>query len=131
MDTSTATKTEDDLYAQFKALQRMEEFLDLQEEYVKDEMKNLKRELIRAKEVSLSNCFALSPHFNFYPSSIFHLLCCLKFCDSSLSISSSLFNSLAVSVSVLSLDFPNISHSTGVEAYSISPSDYRSIQRDD
>ncbi len=37
----------------------MEEFLDLQEEYVKDEMKNLKRELIRAKEVRLS--FSLIP----------------------------------------------------------------------
>lgn len=41
---------EDDLYAQFKSLQRQEEFLDIQEEYIKDEMKNLKRELIRAKE---------------------------------------------------------------------------------
>ena len=44
-------KEEEDLYAKFKALQRQEEFLDLQEEYIKDEMRNLKRELIRAKEV--------------------------------------------------------------------------------
>ena len=42
---------EDDLYAQLKALQRQEEFLDIQEEYIKDEMRNLKRELIRAREV--------------------------------------------------------------------------------
>lgn len=44
---------EDDLYAKYKALLRQEEFLDLQEEYIKDEMRNLKRELIRAKEVSV------------------------------------------------------------------------------
>lgn len=42
---------EDDLYATLKGLQRNLEFLDIQEEYIKDEMKNLKRELIRAKEV--------------------------------------------------------------------------------
>ena len=42
---------EDDLYAQLKTLQRQEEFLDIQEEYIKDEMRNLKRELIRAREV--------------------------------------------------------------------------------
>ncbi|CAN0213780.1 unnamed protein product, partial [Ectocarpus fasciculatus] len=33
-----------------KSLQRQVEFFDIQEEYIKDEMKNLKRELIRAKE---------------------------------------------------------------------------------
>jgi len=38
------------LYSKLKALQREEEFLDIQEEYIKDEMRNLKRELIRAKE---------------------------------------------------------------------------------
>lgn len=43
-------ESEEDLYAKYKALLRQEEFLDLQEEYVKDEMRNLKRELIRAKE---------------------------------------------------------------------------------
>lgn len=42
---------DDDLYAHLKALQRQEEFLDIQEEYIKDEMRNLKRELIRAREV--------------------------------------------------------------------------------
>lgn len=41
---------ENDLYAQLKTLQRQGEFLDIQEEYIKDEMRNLKRELIRAKE---------------------------------------------------------------------------------
>lgn len=44
-------ESDDDLYAQLKALQRQEEFLDIQEEYIKDEMRNLKRELIRAREV--------------------------------------------------------------------------------
>jgi len=43
-----------DLYATLKGLQRSLEFLDIQEEYIKDEMKNLKRELIRAKEVIIS-----------------------------------------------------------------------------
>merc|ERR1712070_91380 len=33
-----------------KALQRQLEFLEIQEEYIKDEMLNLKRELVRAKE---------------------------------------------------------------------------------
>ena len=42
-----------DLYATLKSLQKSLEFLDIQEEYIKDEMKNLKRELIRAKEVTL------------------------------------------------------------------------------
>uniref|UniRef100_A0AAV1VDC9 Proteasomal ATPase second OB domain-containing protein n=1 Tax=Peronospora matthiolae TaxID=2874970 RepID=A0AAV1VDC9_9STRA len=45
---SIETKT--DLYAKFKSLERHLEFLDIQEGYIKDEMKNLKRELIRAKE---------------------------------------------------------------------------------
>ena len=39
-----------DLYSTMKNLQRQVEFFDIQEEYIKDEMKNLKRELIRAKE---------------------------------------------------------------------------------
>ncbi|TMW60345.1 hypothetical protein Poli38472_000387 [Pythium oligandrum] len=39
-----------DLYSKFKSLERHLEFLDIQEGYIKDEMKNLKRELIRAKE---------------------------------------------------------------------------------
>ena len=38
---------EEDLYTRLKQLQRQLEFVDIQEEYIKDEMKNLKRELIR------------------------------------------------------------------------------------
>ncbi|GMI71472.1 regulatory particle triple-A ATPase 3 [Hibiscus trionum] len=41
---------EDDLYTRLKSLQRQLEFIDIQEEYVKDEQKNLKRELLRAQE---------------------------------------------------------------------------------
>ena len=43
-------KAAPDVYARMKALQRQLEFLDIQEEYIKDEMGNLKRELVRAKE---------------------------------------------------------------------------------
>lgn len=39
-----------DLYFRLKSLQKHLEFLDVQEECIKDETKNLKRELIRAKE---------------------------------------------------------------------------------
>jgi 26S proteasome regulatory subunit T3 len=42
--------SEQDLYMKLKTLQRHLEFLALQEEYIKDEQKNLKRELIRAQE---------------------------------------------------------------------------------
>ncbi|CAJ1960610.1 unnamed protein product [Sphenostylis stenocarpa] len=37
---------EDDLYSRLKSLQRQLEFIDVQEEYVKDEQKNLKREYL-------------------------------------------------------------------------------------
>ena len=47
---SSSSSGTEDLYSKLKALQREEEFLDIQEEYIKDEMRNLKRELIRAKE---------------------------------------------------------------------------------
>jgi 26S proteasome regulatory subunit T3 len=53
MELSETPKTDaeaDDLYKKFKVLQKQLEFLDIQEEYIKDEMKNLKREQIRAKE---------------------------------------------------------------------------------
>ncbi|KAI9314395.1 26S protease regulatory subunit 6B [Dichotomocladium elegans] len=53
----TATKnslleevSEKDLYVKLKKLQRNLEFMSLQEEYIKDELKNLKRELLRAQE---------------------------------------------------------------------------------
>lgn len=39
-----------DLYSKMKTLQRQLEFLEIQEDYIKDEMQNLKRELVRAKE---------------------------------------------------------------------------------
>ena len=40
----------DDLYLQLKEYERQLRFLEIQEEYVKDEHKNLKRELLRAQE---------------------------------------------------------------------------------
>ena len=40
------------MYTELKALERHLEFLNIQEDYIKDETRNLKRELIRAKEVS-------------------------------------------------------------------------------
>eukprot|EP00634_Sargassococcus_sp_CCMP2135_P010571 CAMPEP_0198652378 /NCGR_PEP_ID=MMETSP1467-20131203/6329_1 /TAXON_ID=1462469 /ORGANISM="unid. sp., Strain CCMP2135" /LENGTH=417 /DNA_ID=CAMNT_0044388293 /DNA_START=45 /DNA_END=1298 /DNA_ORIENTATION=- len=43
-------KNPDDMYRRYKQLEMEREFLDVQEQYVKDEIKNLKRELIRAKE---------------------------------------------------------------------------------
>lgn len=42
--------SEEDLFLKHKKLQRHLEFLELQEEYIKDEQKNLKRELLRAQE---------------------------------------------------------------------------------
>ncbi|KVH94129.1 26S proteasome subunit P45 [Cynara cardunculus var. scolymus] len=42
--------TEDDLYTRLKSLDRQIEFIEIQEEYVKDEQKNLKRELLRSQE---------------------------------------------------------------------------------
>ena len=39
-----------DLYTKFKLLQKQIDFLNIQEEYIKDEQKNLKRELLRAQE---------------------------------------------------------------------------------
>jgi 26S proteasome regulatory subunit T3 len=41
---------EEDLYTRRKLLQRQLEFVDIQEEYIKEEQKNLKRELLRAQE---------------------------------------------------------------------------------
>ncbi|CAN7006064.1 unnamed protein product [Brassica rapa subsp. trilocularis] len=48
MDLSTSD--EEDPYSRLKSLERQLEFTDIQEEYVKDEQKNLKRELLRAQE---------------------------------------------------------------------------------
>jgi len=41
---------EKDLYSRLKLLQRKLEFLQITEEYIKDEVRNLKRELLRAQE---------------------------------------------------------------------------------
>ncbi|PRD30722.1 UNVERIFIED_CONTAM: 26S protease regulatory subunit 6B [Trichonephila clavipes] len=40
----------DDLYTKYKKLQRQLEFLEVQEEYIKDEQKNLKKEYLHAQE---------------------------------------------------------------------------------
>jgi len=50
MGQGTDAAGEDDLYIRLKELRRQMEFLDISEEYIKDEMKNLKREMIRAQE---------------------------------------------------------------------------------
>ena len=59
MDATTTTTTsssavekeeEEDLYIRYKTLQRELEFIQIQEEYVRDEQKNLKLELMRAQE---------------------------------------------------------------------------------
>jgi len=42
--------SEEDLYTKMKELQRQLDFHGIQEEYIKDEQKNLKRELLRAQE---------------------------------------------------------------------------------
>jgi 26S proteasome regulatory subunit T3 len=47
---AAAAEDDDDLYGRLKSLQRHMEFVEIQEEYVKDEQKNLKRELLRAQE---------------------------------------------------------------------------------
>jgi hypothetical protein len=39
-----------DLYTRVKLLQRRLKFLEIHEEYIKDEVKNLKRELLHAQE---------------------------------------------------------------------------------
>lgn len=44
------TRDEDDLYLTLKSLQRQLEFLEIQEDYIKEEQRNLKRELLRAQE---------------------------------------------------------------------------------
>ncbi|KAK8937709.1 hypothetical protein KSP40_PGU006870 [Platanthera guangdongensis] len=49
-DVVTSVDEEEDLYGRLKSLQRQLEFINIQEEYVKDEHKNLKRELLRAQE---------------------------------------------------------------------------------
>lgn len=50
MPASFSSDPDDDLYSRLKSLQRQQEFIEIQEEYVKDEQKNLRRELLRAQE---------------------------------------------------------------------------------
>ena len=57
MDTGTETKlptskdvTLDDLYTKYKKLQQQLEFLAVQEDYIKDEQRNLKKEYLHAQE---------------------------------------------------------------------------------
>ena len=55
--TSTYDELEsDDLYVKYKKLQQQLEFLEVQEEYIKDEMRNLRKEYIHA-QVKLSPRF--------------------------------------------------------------------------
>ena len=50
MEVEGAGGTSTDLYQEMKGLERQLEFVELQEEYLKDEMRHLQRELLRAKE---------------------------------------------------------------------------------
>lgn len=47
---TAASEKNDDLYIKYKMLERQLEFIEIQESYVKDEMKSLKRELLHAQE---------------------------------------------------------------------------------
>ncbi|KAF5802973.1 putative proteasome ATPase [Helianthus annuus] len=47
---SSTTTDSDDLYTHLKTIDRQLEFIEIQTEYVKDEQKNLKRELLRSQE---------------------------------------------------------------------------------
>lgn len=50
MDVDLSNITEEELYTKLKSVQRQIDFLGIQEDYIKDEQKNLKRELLRAQE---------------------------------------------------------------------------------
>jgi len=50
MDVDLSQIAEDDLYKKLKTLERQIDFLGIQEDYIRDEQKNLKRELLRAQE---------------------------------------------------------------------------------
>uniref|UniRef100_A0A7S4IBN1 Proteasomal ATPase second OB domain-containing protein n=2 Tax=Odontella aurita TaxID=265563 RepID=A0A7S4IBN1_9STRA len=47
---SSASPPSNDLYQEMKTMERQLEFVELQEEYLKDEMRHLQRELLCAKE---------------------------------------------------------------------------------
>ncbi|KAG1663972.1 hypothetical protein FOA52_001098 [Chlamydomonas sp. UWO 241] len=50
MQVDMDVEVDEDFYSKLKTLQRTLEFLEIQEEYIKEEQKNLKRELLRAQE---------------------------------------------------------------------------------
>ncbi len=50
MEVETSAISSEDFYTRLKDLQKNYKFYEIQEEYVKDEQKNLKRELLRAQE---------------------------------------------------------------------------------
>jgi 26S proteasome regulatory subunit T3 len=50
MQIDSTNGEDEDLYTRLKTLQRQLEFQEIQEEYIKEEQKNLKRELLRAQE---------------------------------------------------------------------------------
>ena len=50
MASPSGSAADGDLYAKLKSLQRELELVEIQEEYIKDEQKNLKIELFRAQE---------------------------------------------------------------------------------
>ena len=47
---SIQSNTTEDIYSTLKSLQRQLEFINIQSEYIRDEQKNLKRELLRARD---------------------------------------------------------------------------------
>lgn len=57
LDAFLQDSNSEDLYRKLKTLQRQLELLEVQEEYIKDEQKNLKRELLRAQVRGAFCCF--------------------------------------------------------------------------
>lgn len=49
-DSKPMVDTEEDMYRRMKQLEEEVEFLDIQEKYIIEEQKNLKRELMRQRE---------------------------------------------------------------------------------
>ncbi|KAL6582943.1 26s proteasome regulatory subunit 6B [Orobanche minor] len=49
-DLSSSVDADGDLYSRLKMLQCQHGFIEIQEEYVKDKLKNIRRELLRSQE---------------------------------------------------------------------------------
>lgn len=62
-DSVAVSEKERDEYSHLKLKQRRLTFLEIQEEYIKDEVKNLKRELLRSQE-------EVRAHSEFFQSSL-------------------------------------------------------------